>query len=171
MRLTRLIGAATLAVAVATPAQAIPDTLGAPNLLQLTIAVPTGGASCTVSVLPPSRVTFTSTGIGVGTALEVGSMRVSSSSGCGSVSWTATATVSDTSPGHPTYTKTAAGFGNPAQASVSQSVPYSLGQREVGVVTFTLAASSRLGDFCFKDYWQVSAFGNPSPIGFNLVGC
>lgn len=170
MRLIRLVGVVALAVAVATPAHAIPDTMGSPGLLQVTFALPTGGATCTVSVLPPSRVTFTSTGVGVGTALETGSIRISSSTGCGSVSWTATATVSDASPGHPTYTKTAAGFGNPAVAGVSQSVPYAIGQREVGIVTFTLAASSRLGNFCFRDFWEVSAFGNPAPVGIAILG-
>lgn len=171
MRLSRVLAtvpaAVVLATAVAAPAEAIPDMVDAGDLLTVTIALPTGGPTCTVSYTPLSKIEFLSTGIAVGRATEVGQMKVSSSSGCGSVSWTATATITDQSPGHPTVSRTAAAVGNPATATAQQNVDYRTGAREAGVVTFTLAASSRLGNYCFRDVWEVTALGNPSPV---LVG-
>lgn len=159
-----LPAATVLAVTMATPAAAIPNPAGADDdLFTIHFVVPDPmllTRVCNVSYTPTSRITFTSTGLLVGTANEFGQIRVTSS-GCPSVTWTSVAIVKDESPGHPTRTRIGTGS---TSAQAGQSVPYAVGVREVGIVTFTLLASSRLGDFCWEDVWQVTASGNPSPI-------
>lgn len=162
------VTAAGLACVPGSPAQAVPDMGTGTVTFTFTIPDPASIslAMCTLTFTPTSSVTFVSSGVGVGTAVERGSVKITST-GCSSVTWTTTVTILDQAPGHETRTVTAAGIGNPASVTKTQSVGYALGQREAGLVTFTLAASSRLGNFCWTDTWQVTAFGNPSPIRTN----
>ncbi len=168
MRLTRTAIALTLSAAVlafgsAAPANAVPNPGVSDDLftIRLVVADPTAPTTlCNISFTPTSSVTFLSTGIANGSASESGRLRVSSS-GCRSVSWTSVVIVKDEALGHPTRSVVGAG-GTSAQAF--QNVPYSLGLREAGLVTVTMIASSRLGDFCWEDVWQVAATGNPAPI-------
>lgn len=167
MRLTRtalaLTAAAALTVGMGTPANALPNPGVSDNLftIHLVIPDPTNAlALCSINYTPTSSVNFNIVGIANGTAGEAGRISVTSS-GCASVTWTSVAIVKDESPGHPTVSRVATGS---TSANVAQTVPYAVGVREAGTVTFELYVSSRLGFFCWEDIWEVTAFGNPSPI-------
>lgn len=159
-----LAAASVLTVSAGTPASAIPNPAGLNDgLFTIHLVVPDPWLAtrmCTISYTPTSTVAFLSTGIANGAAAESGRISVTSS-GCPSVAWTSVAIVKDESPGHPTVSRVATGS---TSATAAQSVPYALGVREAGLVTFELYVSSRLGFFCWKDIWQVTAFGNPSPV-------
>lgn len=164
-----LTAAAALTVGMAAPANAMPNPGLSDDLFTIHLAIPDPAAPtsvCLVDFTPVSNVFFTSTGALVGTAYEFGQSKIKST-GCGTVNWTAVVTVKDESPGHPTKIKTAAGFGNPATAATSQAVPYAVGVREVGIVTVTMLASSRIIDLCWEDKYEVNAGGNPVPISSN----
>ncbi|HVF03557.1 MAG TPA: hypothetical protein VNA20_01835 [Frankiaceae bacterium] len=162
-----MTAAAAVTVGMATPANAIPNPLGADDdLFSIHLVVPDPAnalALCSITYTPTSRVIFTSTGLAVGTAHESGRMSVKSS-GCSSVTWTTVIIVSDQSPTHAPRTVVATGS---TTATASQNVPYAIGVREAGVVTVTMLASSRLGNFCWEDRYQVTALGNPTPVDSN----
>lgn len=163
-----LTAAAALTAGMAAPATAIPNPLGVnDDLFTIHLIVPDltrPGVLCNVSYTPTSRVEFISTGLANGTAVERGNVKVTSS-GCGTVSWTSVVIVKDEAPGHPTRTVVATGS---TSATATQNVPYAIGVREAGIVTVTMLVSSRLGDFCWEDRYEVSALGNPAPLESNL---
>jgi hypothetical protein len=147
------------------PANATPRLAGlapaGPSFVSVTLNA--DGTPCLSTFTVQSEIPFDSRGIGVGTAHELGSIAVSSD-GC-VIDWNVTVTIIDRSPGHPTQVATAGGSGRDyAWAVAAQDVSYGIGLREAGTVEFQFAASSARGSVCLLDRWEVTAFGNASPV-------
>ena len=77
---------------------------------------------------------------------------------CETVDWHTRVTIIDESPGHSTRAVSADGEpGNPSVASAHQDVPYGIGVREVGVVTFQTEAWSDIGEVCAQERFVIDA--------------
>ena len=86
----------------------------------------------------------------------IGIRAESSTDWCADAEWRTRVTVIDDSPGHPTRTQSSdVGVGNPSITGTSQVLPYGLGVREVGIVTYQFEATSYIADWCAQDLYLV----------------
>ena len=98
-------------------------------------------------------------------------MRVTST-GCGPVLWQPSISVLDRSVRVDSwrgYGETGP-YSHPASASAAQVVTYGVGEREVGDITFTFFARSRLGEVCMGEKWTFDVL-TKTPVQVGKFAC
>jgi hypothetical protein len=153
---TALVTAVTVATTGLAPAaHAIPDTLGQHRLTFYFVDPDRPyGSPCAIGVTMSSSLDLVNMIADEWGYIDVDPLNLS----CTGVPWTARVTIVDYAPPHPTRAVSDEDGPEAAPTAVAeQHVPYGIGVREAGVVTFQFEAFSRVGEICALDVWHVNA--------------